>query len=287
MNARTVTRKDKLAADKNAKSGSGWSEDLEFYIGQANIIDAEADVIDYIAIWHELSTGGPDGFASIPFMFGEEPELDRDRSEALKACFDRCFRDFPVEIRDMWLERSLSNAKLDVEHWESSRPVRDPRIYDLALVHMLDRLSQLGEHRRTLREIAWYFEGRREEKKIAQKRPLRLNRSGYADELPVFDSHLMAADDNIISIGALGSFECSVIGADGDRIRICEICGKLFWAARKDVETNTSRCANVLRQHRNRRSIRENPELAEKMRQDRRNNYRQRKKLEMLANGSG
>ena len=39
-------------------------------------------------------------------------------------------------------------------------------------------------------------------------------------------------------------------GLDVDRLRICEICGKIFWAVNKNSETCSKTCLNALRQRR-------------------------------------
>jgi hypothetical protein len=51
----------------------------------------------------------------------------------------------------------------------------------------------------------------------------------------------------------LGGFARFIGTFDSDRLRICEICSRLFWAKRKDSETCSARCFNNLRQrnHRN------------------------------------
>jgi hypothetical protein len=41
-----------------------------------------------------------------------------------------------------------------------------------------------------------------------------------------------------------------LVGIDLDRIRFCEVCGKLFWAGRQDSKTCSDKCSNRLRQRR-------------------------------------
>lgn len=238
---RNVTRKDRRSEVK-AKSRSQCPADLADYIEFANIADPRMDIVHYTTVWPEFICQFTDedtgGFISVPFMCGEEPVLDSDVSSALRACFDRCFQGFPVEIMERWMQANRVNAALEIQNWELSRSDSDPRMEDLAIVYTLDRLIHLDEYRETLRQIAWYFEGIRE-----AQLPRRLTRSGESYFLPTFDSQLTESD-NVISIEGLDMFARAVIGVNSDRIRICEICGHLFWARRKEAETDYSQCAN-------------------------------------------
>lgn len=70
-----------------------------------------------------------------------------------------------------------------------------------------------------------------------------------------------------------GGVGAAIIGVDCDLIRICEVCGRLFWATRAKSKTDTKSCLNVLTQ----RNFRERADnLASNER--RRENYRIKKR---------
>ncbi|HEV2882846.1 MAG TPA: hypothetical protein VGX24_16340 [Pyrinomonadaceae bacterium] len=79
--------------------------------------------------------------------------------------------------------------------------------------------------------------------------------------------------DNKIEITSNTVFFEAIKGIDPDRLRICEVCSHIFWAKRKDAETCSPNCLNVLRQRRFRQQNKEQVNAR------RRENYAHKKKL--------
>jgi hypothetical protein len=71
----------------------------------------------------------------------------------------------------------------------------------------------------------------------------------------------------------------AIDGIDGDRLRACEICKRIFWANYKNSFTCSKPCLNALRQRRHRKTNKE------AINAKRRENYRRNKKLQQIKEG--
>lgn len=81
------------------------------------------------------------------------------------------------------------------------------------------------------------------------------------------------SEDNKVEIESNTAFFNAIKGIEADRLRICEVCSRIFWAKRRDAETCSPNCLNVLRQRRFRLQNKE------KVNARRRENYAYKKKL--------
>jgi predicted nucleic acid-binding Zn ribbon protein len=81
------------------------------------------------------------------------------------------------------------------------------------------------------------------------------------------------SEDNKIEIMSNTFFPEVIRGIEADRLRLCEVCDHIFWAKRKDAETCSPNCLNVLRQRRFRQQNKEQVNAR------RRENYAHKKKL--------
>ena len=80
-------------------------------------------------------------------------------------------------------------------------------------------------------------------------------------------------EDNKIEVTSNTAFFEIIRGIEADRLRVCEVCNRIFWAKRKDAETCSPNCLNVLRQRRFRQQNKEQVNAR------RRENYAHKKKL--------
>jgi hypothetical protein len=187
----------------------------------------------------------------------------------LKACentFDECFKDFSEETKQLWLDSSFS--------YHCSRfPERDPKeliapaLYYVIVVWYRD----MRKNREDLRSLADYFTHWRKEGffTVGDKGLYRGNEQHF--RLPELTVSIQITD-TIIEVVPTGLGE-AIHGVDGDRIRTCEICNRIFWAKRKDSETCSVSCFNILRQRRHRKRNKE--EINAK----RRENYHYKKSI--------
>jgi len=61
--------------------------------------------------------------------------------------------------------------------------------------------------------------------------------------------NLRVNEKGLIEVG-LGEIASALASAEADRIRECDICGRIFWAGRSDQKCCTPKCAKVLRTRR-------------------------------------
>lgn len=91
--------------------------------------------------------------------------------------------------------------------------------------------------------------------------------------IPVFPN---ITNDKKLKIEPNTSLLDALNGIEADRLRICTICNKIFWAKNKNSETCSKTCLNALRQRRHREKNKEEINLK------RRENYRLKKKLRQI-----
>lgn len=162
----------------------------------------------------------------------------------IRATFDECLGPFPEEMRSAWFEEHLMlRTEAMSEAWIADGQ-EDGSLKSLVQHSVLCwTYSPIRDARNDLRDIARFFQARR--------RGLPVDHPDfYTTQLPHLVSPL-EADGTILRVPP-SNFAAAIHGVDGDRIRLCAVCNRLFWARRKSSETDTSQCLNILHQRRHR-----------------------------------
>jgi hypothetical protein len=107
----------------------------------------------------------------------------------------------------------------------------------------------------------------------------------YSDELNITSSI------NVIKTGE--KFEASLTGFaalighfEADRLRICEICGRVFWAKRKESKTCSAKCFNNFRQQLYRKLTAEEKAERKSRRESNRERNKKLKQIKEKKNGT-
>lgn len=151
----------------------------------------------------------------------------------VRKMLDECVADVPEETKRKWIDPEVKSIK------RLSPTLPDEEFEPLAILHILTgwhRNLRYDSH--VLRRIALHFECLRE--------------AGEGDEVvnpPNTSGKKPTLVGMLLGLGPSG-LDADMNGVDCDRIRICKICDRIFWANRSDSVTDSSACLNILRQRR-------------------------------------
>jgi hypothetical protein len=129
-------------------------------------------------------------------------------------------------------EQNIESLKAQTRDWGSATRAYIFRTDNAGAPEPSDRLGELLLARATLRAIV----GR-----VADGVPLPMPVTSSGAELIV--------ENGVIQV-RLASFLRMLDGMEADRIRLCPICAKFFWAGRRDKSGCMEECSRVLRQRR-------------------------------------
>lgn len=186
--------------------------------------------------------------------------------------FNECFEPFSEEFKQNHLQNVFSDNEKEMlgKHPNLDRNELLWLIYDMTISRNYIYYQNIHY---ILRKIAVFFS--------------HLRKNDYQS---VTDSELKTINGETVALPAIrvqivrngtkGNAQREVseafIGVHLDRIRACEICGRIFWAKYKNSETCSTLCLNALRQRRHRKTNKE------AINEKRRANYRRNKKLKQL-----
>jgi hypothetical protein len=185
--------------------------------------------------------------------------------------FDRCFSAFSPEYKDALIEE----IKEDV--LKKNPAIGERHLPHLVLNIAVSRYDDIVAKRGILISIAKFYSELRKGGCILEGDNALQNKDGEYFALPVI--HIPLTRD-----GTKGKVDTGIAAAfhevELDRLRMCEICSRLFWAENKNSFTCSETCRNALRQRNHRKKNKE--EINAKRRQ----NYQTKKRLEKNKNGT-
>lgn len=202
--------------------------ELEKYINWINLIPRTAFLPEWSTVFEQrvrfyLNKLGLDFYS------------DRD---SIYQCFnesvDICLRDIPIDAR-----RILSEVR------ELYIPVRVkfPGVHVDFAGHSWYMGFEIID--RTLVGIAHYFEDVREGRDTSGNVAYHSNPVLWF--LPTLETQITIVNRSRLHIEAFGLSKV-LEGVEGDRLRLCGICRKLFWAKRTGSKACSKSCSNTLRQ---------------------------------------
>jgi hypothetical protein len=196
-------------------------------------------------------------------------DLETHGRRLMKMTFEECFKYFPSEVRRRLIQsRRLSGWA----HYQTEEEIHTLR--DMVMFWY----PGFVEFRKNLQQIAKYFAYRRERGSITLGMEYREDIEKPRPKKPLIAVSIVSETSDLLGVNP-DQFSRSLIGLPGDRIRICEVCGHVFWAFRLDSQTCSRQCSDVRRQ-RIRRSA--SPEEKLRINEQRKANRERNKELSLM-----
>lgn len=251
-----ITSQPTRKARKNSRAKYKCPDELDELIKLANLVPPDVILPDWEKVFDEHTN----------YRFDDSREQRKEKfSLACQKTFDKCFEHFSEEVK-----RNVFYSFAD------DALTRNPDIDEKRLIEVTQFIAvttwyaEVRQIRGDLRSLTNYFTHLRKVPKSEIGNP---DFYGNGQDFKLPDLKVPLQINNTTIQVKLTGLAKAIDGVDGDRIRSCGVCSHIFWAKRRNAETCSPNCLNVLRQRRFREQNKE------KVNARRRENYAYKKKL--------